>query len=662
MHFFRCVALVFCLIAGSLGARAEGLLWPHPTATKQPWVINLDGLLGLGTLQFVYPVTSYIDARRPAARAPGAPLPSYRLVDQNSPFNVVHNFPEVEVQVTSEEVLADGRIIWRGRPQGQTGFVNLVINGNRIAGHARIGDRVFDIRYAQAAYLLNEVSRNRLPPEDAPMRPPATSQAAMVAPATGPSHAASDGNTTINVLVAYGESGDPADITSDAHLMAANANAVFENSGIPVRVKVVGATRLDDYTRTYEGASTFGQLLTDITDPHDGKLDSIHALRSSLQADLVVLLTEKTESCGRSWQYDGRPEYGFAVVNRACAITNLSFEHSIGHLTGAERDRDSGDGASANAYNFGYVDTTARIRTVMASDKACLLQGFSCLRVPYFSSPHLTYNGRPLGVDAWSTSAAFNVRRLTETAASVAQFRNGTAASFAPVSGWWWNPSEPGRGYSMEFRNGTLFFAAYTYAADGSAIWYVSSGAMSGPTRYAGPLQEYRGGPSLSSDQHQASFVGSAGTLALDFTSASEGQITFPNGSSTTISRFDFVTNGAVGGPAPGYPQAGWWWNADEAGRGYFIEAQNNAIFVSFYMYNDAGQATWYVASGHMVSPTLFSGALQEYAGGSALEASFRAPDANAARGPVSLQFSGSGTAILTLPTGAQVPLTRFAF
>jgi hypothetical protein len=56
-----------------------------------------------------------------------------------------------------------------------------------------------------------------------------------------------------------------------------------------------------------------------------------------------------------------------------------------------------------------------------------------------------------------------------------------------------------------------------------------------------------------------------------------------------------------VGGPASGYPQAGWWWNADEAGRCYFVEAQNNAIFISFYMYNSSGQATWYVASGYIV-------------------------------------------------------------
>jgi hypothetical protein len=332
---------------------------------------------------------------------------------------------------------------------------------------------------------------------------------------------------------------------------------------------------------------------------------------------------------------------------------------------GAERDRASVENASSNAYNYGYVDTTARIRTVMATDKACIGQGFSCMRVPYFSSPDLTYNGRPLGVDAWSTSAAHNARRLTETAPSVAAFRDGTAATFPPASGWWWNPDEPGRGYSMEFRDGRVFFAFYTYAADGSAIWYVSTGWMTTPTSYSGPLQEYRGGQGLSGGASEASYAGSTGTVTLDFTSATEGRITLPDGTSTGVSRFDFITNGSVGGPATGYPQTGWWWNADQAGRGYFIEAQKDAVFVSFYMYGESGQATWYVASGHMISPTLFSGTLQEYAGGSSLTESFRAPNATASRGPITIQWlhsAGFPQATLTMPNGAQVTLSRFRF
>lgn len=92
------------------------------------------------------------------------------------------------------------------------------------------------------------------------------------------------------------------------------------------------------------------------------------------------------------------------------------------------------------------------------------------------------------------------------------------------------------------------------------------------------------------------------------------------------------------------------------------MEAQNEAMFVSFYMYNSAGQAVWYVASGTMTSATLFQGTVQEYSGGSALNASFRAPTANTNLGTVTIQFGTTSTATMTLPGGTQVPLTRFTF
>jgi hypothetical protein len=146
----------------------------------------------------------------------------------------------------------------------------------------------------------------------------------MAAPAGNAQRVSPDGNTIINVLFAYGESSDVwyQDNISAVHWMVANANTVLENSGIPARLKAVGTTRLADYTKTYEDSHSFDQLLTAVTEPADGELDGIHTWRSQLQADLVVLLTEKPESCGRSWQYDGRPEYGFAVVNRGCGVTN----------------------------------------------------------------------------------------------------------------------------------------------------------------------------------------------------------------------------------------------------------------------------------------------------------------------------------------------------
>ena len=39
----------------------------------------------------------------------------------------------------------------------------------------------------------------------------------------------------------------------------------------------------------------------------------------------------------------------------------------------------------------------------------------------------------------------------------------GIARANSPESGWWWNPAEGGRGYSIEIQDNQLFFAAYSY-------------------------------------------------------------------------------------------------------------------------------------------------------------------------------------------------------
>ncbi|HEX8952074.1 MAG TPA: hypothetical protein VF945_09540, partial [Polyangia bacterium] len=48
-----------------------------------------------------------------------------------------------------------------------------------------------------------------------------------------------------------------------------------------------------------------------------------------------------------------------------------------------------------------------------------------------------------------------------------------------PRTGWWWNPAEDGRGFSIEVRGNHIFFASFLYDVSGRATWYVSSGAVS---------------------------------------------------------------------------------------------------------------------------------------------------------------------------------------
>ena len=113
--------------------------------------------------------------------------------------------------------------------------------------------------------------------------------------------------------------------------------------------------------------------------------------------------------------------------------------------------------------------------------------------------------------------------------------------------------------------------------------------------------------------------------------------------------------------PPPVHPETGWWWNASEPGTGYFVEVQRSSAFLSAYMYDDAGKATWFIANGTFAGGA-FAGSLQEFWGGQPMGGSWRQADFAADRGQVTLRLTGTGTGVLTLPSGRQVGLARFAF
>jgi len=68
------------------------------------------------------------------------------------------------------------------------------------------------------------------------------------------------------------------------------------------------------------------------------------------------------------------------------------------------------------------------------------------------------------------------------------------AQAVLPDSGWYWNPNEPGRGFTVEIQNDTLFLSAYIYNAQRNPIFLVSGGAMSSDTTYAGSVYQTSNG------------------------------------------------------------------------------------------------------------------------------------------------------------------------
>ena len=140
-------------------------------------------------------------------------------------------------------------------------------------------------------------------------------------------------------------------------------------------------------------------------------------------------------------------------------------------------------------------------------------------------------------------------------------------------------------------------------------------------------------------------------------------------GGTVPIERMGIVPNGLAATAAPNQPESGWWWNAEENGRGYFIEWQNGYADLASYMYDDAGNAIWYISVAETPNTRLFSGKWWQFAGGQTLTGPFvtgAAHRINDNVGPVVIEFSDNQNAMLTLPTAnggtRRIPLTRAPF
>lgn len=232
-----------------------------------------------------------------------------------------------------------------------------------------------------------------------------------------------------------------------------------------------------------------------------------------------------------------------------------------------------------------------------------------------------------------------------------------TTVSPRPANGWWWNPAESGRGFALEVSGNTLFMAAYLYDAGGRATWYASSARFYADGSFSSTLDRYSGGQTLTGAYQAATLAGSGGAVSLACASTTACTLTWPGG---TVPLQRFVWSGDA---APGYaPQTGWWWNAAESGRGFFLEMQGGTLLATGYMYDSAGNPLWYYTAGPAASST-YQGTWTQYANGQTLSGSYVAPVvANPAVGALTLRLTNSESGTLVLPNGREIPISRFRF
>lgn len=238
-----------------------------------------------------------------------------------------------------------------------------------------------------------------------------------------------------------------------------------------------------------------------------------------------------------------------------------------------------------------------------------------------------------------------------------------------PQTGYWWYPAAPGSGYFLEQQGDTIFIAAFMYDTSGNSIWYATGpygviAALEYETNPPVDLIEYLNGQTLTGPYQAPTTKVAGGPAVLSFYDAADGNLGWEGVAAVPITRFNFGPGGAQGAQPAGTPESGFWYAPSEPGRGYTIEVQGGTMFLAGYMYGANGNPVWYSSGpAPMASLQLYEGVWQQFGGGQSLGGQYVAATvANADVGNVSVQFSDTRNATLTLPTGRQVAISRFSF
>lgn len=238
------------------------------------------------------------------------------------------------------------------------------------------------------------------------------------------------------------------------------------------------------------------------------------------------------------------------------------------------------------------------------------------------------------------------------------------APAFQPQTGYWEVPNEPnGRSVVLETKaNGEIYAAVMVYNEAGQPTWFVVNTNTDTANPLSGNMQRFVAGQNELDGSYSVNyFDGFKGLVTFNFDSPTTGTMTWPTGS-VRIARTNFVPNGVGSGPQAGAPRGGWWWNASESGRGYFIEVQNDQMTFAAALYDALDQPVWFISRGAMLSPTVYSGEFLITYGGMTLDGAYKRPNEFWTRGNFTVQFTSDDTAVLTMPDGHQVPITRYTF
>lgn len=229
----------------------------------------------------------------------------------------------------------------------------------------------------------------------------------------GPETAAPGDPEVFDVLAVYSTTAQESypDVEARIQLAVDYANQAYENSLIPHRLNLVAIEPLN----VAESGTT--RELRYVNDFLDGRLDFVHDLRLQHNADIISIWVNYIQDfCGIASSILSRVEDASHMTRVGCG--GGTFAHEIGHSQGARHNLEQDRNPVPFEYGHGSGSPTSGWRSIMSYTNAC--DETPCTRIPYFSSPLLTYEGESLG----DTIYRDNARVITETGEQVANWSN----------------------------------------------------------------------------------------------------------------------------------------------------------------------------------------------------------------------------------------------
>ncbi|MEI6261899.1 MAG: M12 family metallo-peptidase [Deltaproteobacteria bacterium] len=365
---------------------------------------------------------------------------------------VLDLFPGTSYHATVDRVSVDvqGSITIRGRLQNYPlGYALITSAGNIsfVSIHVPELNMEYKIVYdpeSQAHYVLEIDPLKKVKVKDGPavIPPPPTPEEQREIEALQERIGSDQGaaTTTIDVMVVYTPA---AKLYADSHgtislLVAqsmAQAQLVADNSLTDMNFKLVHSSEVD-----YKESGKTGTDLDRLQKIGDGYLDSVHTLRNTYGADLVVLFEkiENEDIAGLGFQLkspSGEPAYGFSLtgIQYAGDYTNI---HEIGHNMGADHHKQQNDspGPGLFPYSAGWrwisTDNKAYCSVMTYGEGKYFADGVTHTEVGYFSNPSVTYIGTATG-DAVNGD---NARTIRETKNVVAAYRSSVSQTVLSVT------------------------------------------------------------------------------------------------------------------------------------------------------------------------------------------------------------------------------------